>query len=166
MIASLREGENSYTNRLPAEDLDLKIEGETLVEEVEIQGVITKSLPYLGFIGTLSFRVDFECARCLKHFLREFRIPVGSHYQQVDKIRPGWEVAPDVRYIPTSANRLDILPEVREVVAFALPHIPLCSEDCPGLCSRCGADLSLGLCECKPLEKDTPWEALKHLKKT
>ena len=26
----------------------------------------------------------------------------------------------------------------------------LCSEDCKGLCPRCGADLNLGPCECKP----------------
>ena len=25
----------------------------------------------------------------------------------------------------------------------------LCSEDCRGLCSRCGADLNLGPCSCK-----------------
>jgi uncharacterized protein len=25
----------------------------------------------------------------------------------------------------------------------------LCSEDCKGLCSRCGADLNLGPCSCK-----------------
>ncbi len=163
-IAPLREGENSYSNRLPAEELDLKIEEGTVVGEVEIQGIITKSLPHLSFVGTLGFRVDFECARCVKSFLREFRVPARNRYQQVDEIRPGWEVAADVRFIPTSAHELDILPEVREGVAFSVPHVPLCHEECPGLCPRCGADLSMRMCECKSLERDTPWEALKHLK--
>ena len=31
----------------------------------------------------------------------------------------------------------------------------LCSEDCKGLCPRCGADLNLGPCSCKK-ETDTP----------
>ena len=26
----------------------------------------------------------------------------------------------------------------------------LCSEDCQGLCPRCGADLNEGPCQCKP----------------
>ena len=26
----------------------------------------------------------------------------------------------------------------------------LCSEDCKGLCPRCGADVNLGPCSCKP----------------
>ena len=26
----------------------------------------------------------------------------------------------------------------------------LCSEDCKGLCPKCGADLNLGPCDCKP----------------
>jgi uncharacterized metal-binding protein YceD (DUF177 family) len=163
-IRSLCEGENPYVACHPAEDLGLKIEGGILNGKVDVQGIIAKSLPFLAFKGMISFRVDFECARCLRPFFREFRVPLRSRYEQVNEIRPGWEVALDVRYIPSSVQDLDILPEVREAIAFALPIVPLCRMDCPGLCPRCGGDLSSGACECKPMEQDTPWEALRKLK--
>ena len=38
----------------------------------------------------------------------------------------------------------------------------LCSEDCKGLCSRCGANLNLGPCNCKP-EPDPRFAALQQL---
>ena len=38
----------------------------------------------------------------------------------------------------------------------------LCSEDCKGLCSRCGANLNLGPCDCKP-EPDPRFAALQQL---
>ena len=163
-IRSLCDGENPYAVCHPAEDLSLKIEGGILAGKVDVQGVIAKSLPFLTFKGMLSFRVDFECGRCLKPFLREFRVPLRCSYEQVNEVRPGWEVALDVRYIPSSVQELDILPEVREAIAFALPLVPLCNRDCPGLCPRCGGDLSSGVCGCKPMEEDTPWEALRKLK--
>jgi uncharacterized protein len=163
-IRSLCEGENPYAVCHPAEDLGLKIEGGALAGKVDVQGVIAKSLPFLAFKGMLSFRVDFECARCLKPFLREFRVPLRCSFEQVNEVRTGWEVALDVRYILSSAQDLDILPEVREAIAFALPLVPLCCMDCPGLCPRCGGDLSSGACGCKPIEQDTPWEALRKLK--
>jgi uncharacterized protein len=36
----------------------------------------------------------------------------------------------------------DIEPAVRDSVVTALPFQPLCREDCPGLCSECGARLA------------------------
>jgi uncharacterized protein len=162
-IRSLYEGENPYAVCHPAEDLGLTIEGGALAGTVDVQGAIVKSRTFLAFKGMLSFRVDFECARCLKPFLREFRVPLRCSYEQVNKVRPGWEVALNVRYIPSSVQDLDILPEVCEAIVFALPLVPLCRMDCPGLCPRCGSDLSSGACGCKPMEQDTPWEALRKL---
>ena len=83
-IRSLCEGENPYVVCHHAEDLGLKIEGGILTGKVDVQGTIAKSLPFLSFKGMLSFRVDFECARCLRTFLREFRVPFRCSYEQVN----------------------------------------------------------------------------------
>ena len=37
----------------------------------------------------------------------------------------------------------------------------LCSEDCQGLCPKCGADLNEGPCDCTP-ELDARWAALQQ----
>jgi uncharacterized protein len=39
----------------------------------------------------------------------------------------------------------------------------LCSEDCKGLCQKCGADLNHGKCNCPEHEPDPRWAALKKL---
>jgi uncharacterized protein len=35
-------------------------------------------------------------------------------------------------------NRIDLEPVVRDALVLALPQVPLCSEDCQGLCPECG----------------------------
>ena len=35
-------------------------------------------------------------------------------------------------------DHIDLEPIIRDAIGIALPFIPLCSEDCEGLCSQCG----------------------------
>ena len=59
--------------------------------------------------------------------------------------------------------RFSILPLPAEEVAGA-PDAPLCRDDCPGLCPRCGADLQLAPCDCDLTERDERWSALDQLR--
>jgi uncharacterized protein len=45
-------------------------------------------------------------------------------------------------------EEIDLTPLVHEQALLALPTRPLCSDDCRGLCSRCGANLNAGPCGC------------------
>ena len=45
-------------------------------------------------------------------------------------------------------DEIDLAPLVDEQTLLALPTRPLCSEDCRGLCPRCGANLNAGPCDC------------------
>jgi len=163
-IRSLREGENDYSGCWGVRELDLDLEDISLVGEVSLQGVVTKVIPRLLFHGTLSFGIEYECARCLKKGKRDFRASIRWAFEQREELKPGWEIATDVRYIRSSDPELDLLPEIRETVLFVLPTVLLCREDCPGLCPRCGWDLSEGPCDCPPMEKDSPWGVLKSSK--
>jgi uncharacterized protein len=59
---------------------------------------------------------------------------------------------------------LDLEQLAIEQVALALPMRFVCSEECAGLCPRCGANLNeADSCTCEP-EVDPRWEALKGLK--
>jgi uncharacterized protein len=51
---------------------------------------------------------------------------------------------------------------VREQVLLSLPSRTLCKEDCKGLCPRCGQNLNLATCSCKPTA-DPKWNALASL---
>jgi uncharacterized protein len=47
-----------------------------------------------------------------------------------------------------------------ELVSLALPVKPLCREDCPGLCARCGANLAVAGCDCEEIKSDSPFAVL------
>ena len=54
----------------------------------------------------------------------------------------------DNDFPPLSGDVLDLDAVVQEAVILALPMKPLCREDCPGLCARCGQNLKEGKCAC------------------
>lgn len=54
--------------------------------------------------------------------------------------------------------------EMREALLLELPPLPLCREDCRGLCPKCGADLNVGPCGCPPDEEGGWKGALRQIK--
>ncbi len=107
--------------------------------------------------GKAEFRVKAECARCLEDIHTVFQVP---------EICLMYEDMPD--------REVDITGDVREELLLAIPSRFLCSEDCKGLCTGCGANLNSEKCTCskekkkkqeEPLE-DSPWDVLDQLGKS
>lgn len=102
--------------------------------------------------GSLHYRISGECGRCLKPVSPEIRVTDIA----MDFDRPARE-------------ELDISEAVREEALLVLPFNLICSEDCKGICGRCGADLNEGDCDCPPEEDpgpppgENPWAALDQL---
>lgn len=127
--------------------------------------------------GRVEGRIVVECSRCAKrypHALRdEFRLllepakgrepedPEGLRGLAErglclgDDLEAGWYRGPVIR--------LDDL--FGEVIALSMPLQPLCSEDCPGVCSHCGVDLAETQCDCVDTEIDSPFAVLAKLRK-
>ena len=59
---------------------------------------------------------------------------------------------------------IDLDPLVREQVLLALPMHALCSEDCKGLCGRCGQNLNEARCACETDPVDPRLAGLKNIK--
>ena len=53
---------------------------------------------------------------------------------------------------------LDMESLVVAAIVFELPLVPLCDEDCKGLCPTCGANLNEGPCGCEKEQSDGPDE--------
>lgn len=68
----------------------------------------------------------------------------------------------DVMYADASQN-IDIAEEIRTLIYFGFPAIPLCSEDCKGLCPVCGCDLNEKKCSCDVRTVDPRLAVLKNL---
>ncbi len=104
----------------------------------------------LFFGGRFSGAVRGACARCLA----EYSFPLRNDFAFV--LKPALERAEDVELKVDDlslsfyrGNEIDLSPLVREAMMLSLPTRPLCSEDCRGLCPRCGANRNLGACDCR-----------------
>lgn len=85
-----------------------------------------------------------ECARCLDPLSSSVEISFQELYLY-QAVQAAWSDADsesdaEERYL--DGDRLDLEPAFRDAVVLALPLSPLCRDDCPGLCVRCGARLA------------------------
>jgi len=128
--------------------------------------------------GTFGAQIEATCSRCLKRYrqpLRDaFRLvlepadgatmpdPESTEALSEDGLCLGEEL--EVGWYQGKELRLDRFFD--EVVSLTLPLVPLCNEDCPGLCPVCGLELSANDCNCEPDLPESPFAALAALKTT
>lgn len=112
-------------------ELDLRL-------EAVMEGVLVS--------GTARGRAAGECVRCLDDLERQLEVDVQELFCYPDTrssaqaAQEGLDEEED-RY-ELEGDLLDLEPVVRDAVVLALPFKPVCSPDCPGLCSECGARLA------------------------
>jgi uncharacterized protein len=112
------------------------VEGSPLVVDVRLEAVLEGVL----VTGTVCGRAAGQCGRCLIEldedveaaFTELFAYPGRRPEQDADE--------DDVREL--EGDLIDLEPALRDAVVPALPFQPMCRDDCPGLCSECGARLS------------------------
>ncbi len=111
--------------------------------------------------GTLSGRVQASCRRCLE----PLELQVAESFELLfDPKTPESDGDLTLYGFDPKADELDLRPALRERLLLALPVFPVCREDCPGLCGRCGQSLSEGQCECGAAEPDPRWGPLRALR--
>ena len=99
--------------------------------------------------GVLKFEADVDavlictCARCLK----DFDYPVSLHIETILKEQEEDEDDPDIYLLEGDFADVDEI--ISTDFILNMDQRFLCSEDCQGLCEKCGADLNDGPCSCK-----------------
>ncbi|HWS47003.1 MAG TPA: DUF177 domain-containing protein, partial [Acidimicrobiia bacterium] len=58
---------------------------------------------------------------------------------------------------------VDLEPLVRDALVLELPAVPLCRDDCRGLCPSCGIDRNAATCDCAADDIDPRWAPLRSL---
>ncbi|MGH8869864.1 MAG: YceD family protein [Actinomycetes bacterium] len=91
-----------------------------------------------GVLVSLRIRVPLagECVRCLEPLERSLDTEAQELF-----VYPGSEASDDEAF-RLEGDLLDLEPVVRDAVVLTLPLSPVCRDDCPGLCSECGARLA------------------------
>ena len=139
--------------------LSENLSGALLASPVAVKGTVKNSGGYVLLSLTAGFDYAGQCARCLDevkgHFSSEFERPVAA----AGSISP--EDEDD--YVTVENGRLDIDTELCEELALSFPTRLLCSEDCKGLCPKCGKPLRDGDCGCETKEIDPRLKILAQL---
>jgi uncharacterized protein len=116
--------------------------------------------------GRTSASGQLSCARCLEPVDWRMDSDFDLEVALVETAPLDSEIAldeADLDCVFLDEPRLDLETLAVEQVELELPIRVLCSEDCAGLCPRCGANRNVdGACQCEP-EVDPRWEALQDL---
>jgi len=111
--------------------------------------------------GELSLEVEQPCSRCLVPVKQKLEIPFHETFARAaDESKPDdndefefdYHESHDhdedeIHYV--TDEKIELLPYVIENVVLALPFVPLCGEDCQGLCPVCGTNRNDHACGCK-----------------
>jgi len=95
--------------------------------------------------GSVSGTATGACVRCLDPVDLEVDVPFQELFAYTDRAAHHHEVAGDSDdddVYELVDDLVDLEPVLRDAVVPALPFQPVCREDCPGLCSECGARLA------------------------
>jgi uncharacterized protein len=89
--------------------------------------------------GTIRGRAVGECVRCLDPVEDEIETDVQELYVYPGRT-PDGEDEDELRELVD--DMIDLEPVLYDTLVPALPFQPVCRDDCPGLCSECGARLA------------------------
>ena len=129
-----------------------------VTEPVEAAGVVRNTAGVLMMTGAVHTTIHGVCDRCARDFERVVDIPVDV----VLVTELSNEENEDEWVFPLVGVSADLEDIVRTVFVLNMESKLLCSEDCKGLCCRCGKNLNDGPCNCRK-ELDPRFAALKQL---
>lgn len=137
---------------LDPEELSLDLESFCMPISAKLD--LDRRDPYLKFRFAIETQIRFNCDRCLAPYDYEMIAEGPMLYILGNKPRGDEVDDPEIAYIPVGITDLDISSDLRDLIILNLPERHVCSEDCKGLCPRCGADLNVEECSCEESESD------------
>lgn len=136
---------------------DLSFYGECPIKQpVLVTGRVTNHAGALVLEGEVSSRLDLSCSRCNKPFQSDKSVLLDCLLAQHLEDEEHDEI------VLLDGTTLDIEELASTAFVLGLDTKNLCTEDCKGLCSSCGADLNQSACSCCAHE-NSPFAALAHL---
>ncbi len=127
-------------------------------EPVTADGTVRNTAGVLEMKGRIKTCIHGVCDRCAEPFSRDMDIPLDV----VLVTELADEGNEDERVFPLTGNCADLEEIIRTVFVLNMDAKLLCSDDCKGLCCRCGKNLNEGPCDCQA-EPDPRFAALRQL---
>jgi len=132
-------------------------------DDAHVIGEITDSAGYMQLSARAYLSYEAECDRCLdsvkSEFVLEFERVVADEGTLTEE-----QIEDNVdEYVIVENGMLDIDEQLAEALLLDFPRKILCSDDCPGLCPKCGKSLKYGDCGCPKKEIDPRLAVLAQL---
>ena len=113
-------------------------------EPVHVEGQVRNTAGMLELSLRAWAMLDCICDRCAKEFRREKEVSYSCLLAEEKQNEENDEIV-----LLEQGEFVDVEDLARTAFILGMDTKTLCSEDCKGLCPRCGADLNLGPCSCK-----------------
>ena len=110
---------------------------------VAVSGEVRNTAGILELTLNARSTLDAVCDRCGTAFVQEKDVPFACMLAEELQNEENDEI------VLLEDGMVDVGDLARTAFILDMDTKTLCSEDCKGLCPRCGADLNLGPCSCK-----------------
>jgi uncharacterized protein len=160
-ISNLIDGHHDFQFNGNVTDLELV---EPFSNTYELVVSLDKIARQIIVVGKGDIDAAFDCDRCGA----EIKTQIPVEFQIVFLSDTPTENANDLNivYITPDTEYIDLTSEIFDFAQLAVPMKRLCSEDCKGLCTVCGANLNEAECGCDRSMVDKgnlPFSNLKNL---
>jgi len=155
------------------------------VGDMEAKLQITASHDEYFVSGLVTGRMNVKCGRCLKEYEELLQAEIYAPFvskdawheaetgkrarEEHDPTHEGGEGSgmgadddSDVYYYEETGLELYTL--IRDQLLLSMPLKQVCSEECKGLCQKCGIDLNVKSCDCPEKDADSRFAVLEQLK--
>jgi len=137
--------------------------GENFQKDVGVDATLEKTGTQLSLKAKIETVGMFECDRCLTQFEARLSSSYRMHYVPEGGSHANIIDPTEIQVIPPGLSVIDISEDVRQTILLSVPLKLLCSEECGGLCPKCGRNLNTGPCTCTNTITDSRWEKLRSL---
>jgi len=138
-----------------------------LIRPLNVDLEIQKRPDHICVQGRLQGTLQVTCHRCLTAFPWPLEEQIEIFLVEEEKSEASEEIelgVGDLDYEFFDGVIIEIDELVAEQIFLALPVKILCSENCRGLCPRCGANLNEEPCRCEKSAGGTAFSALEAIK--
>ncbi len=130
-----------------------------LKKPVSISGNIVNKASVVSLTAEISYEYSAMCDRCGKDTAKVYTVCLDKSLA----VSIEGEDSDTIILVPDMKLDLDELIYSEVIVGLPMKH--LCTENCKGICQKCGKNLNEGKCDCPEKEIDPRLQALADLLK-
>ena len=164
-VENFEKNFNDYVE-IKWDKIQLLSEDSNFLSPVKVKFNLKKLKDGIEVFGTVNTVLELSCSRCLEHFNHNVNGQFEAFYikKEHTDLKEKEELSNLENIIYYENSEIDLTERVIEAIILSVPEIPLCKEDCKGLCPICGENLNEHpehTCEVEDI--DPRFEKLKQL---